>query len=71
MKKNCNTCRCETSVTDNRCMELLCETLPCAVDGVTAKELADGFESGQYTWRPRGDGQGRVIILVAFIGISS
>ncbi len=52
VKKNCNTCRCEASAADSRCMELFCEERECAVDDVVASELRRGFDSGQYTWSP-------------------
>ena len=37
-------------------MELLCEGHRCAVDETATNELASGFDTGQYSWRPANPG---------------
>lgn len=50
IKINCNECKCQPSMSQPGCMELLCERNQCLVEEETLRELEAGRDI--YTWRP-------------------
>ena len=45
--------RCQVSLSNPRCMELLCETETCFMDGDLYQRLEDQYYQGGLHWKPK------------------